>query len=237
MNFYHLLVLIVSMKNDETIYQVFQKLSDFVKDRHIRLTKNEEKKDRGQAPRPVGDERDDFLTAMRDVKRIDAGKKRIREGAHKASFRSSNNPADSSMKSALKSEYAFSVVNIPEYMEGYVEGINPLTLERLRNGDYSIQAVIDLHGLSVTDAKETFDLFVADAVRKQLFCIKVIHGRGLKSRSGPVLKERLKEWIVRAMHRKWVVAFCSSRMTNGGPGATVILLRSHAKKKRLRIVG
>jgi DNA-nicking Smr family endonuclease len=52
-----------------------------------------------------------------------------------------------------------------------------------------------------------------------------------------VLKEKLKEWIVRAMHRKWVVAFASSGMAGGGPGATTILLRTRALKKRLHVIG
>jgi DNA-nicking Smr family endonuclease len=52
-----------------------------------------------------------------------------------------------------------------------------------------------------------------------------------------VLKEKLKEWIVRAMHRKWVVAFASAGMADGGPGATTILLRTRAQKKRLHVIG
>jgi DNA-nicking Smr family endonuclease len=74
-------------------------------------------------------------------------------------------------------------------------------------------------------------------VQSQICCVAVIHGRGLKSRSGPVLKEKLKEWIVRAMHRKWVVAFSSSKMSAGGPGATIMLLRARAHKKRIHIIG
>jgi DNA-nicking Smr family endonuclease len=68
-------------------------------------------------------------------------------------------------------------------------------------------------------------------------CVKVIHGRGLKSRNEPVLKEKLKGWILKAMHRKWVVAFASAHMRVGGPGATDILLREQPRKKRLHIIG
>jgi DNA-nicking Smr family endonuclease len=129
------------------------------------------------------------------------------------------------------------VINLPEYMEGYVDGTSPLVIEKLRNGEFSIQKVLDLHGLSAHDACDVFHAFLGEAVQSGFRCVRIIHGRGLKSRRGPVLKEKLKEWIVRAMHRKWVVAFASCRMADGGPGATTILLRAHAHKKKLHIIG
>jgi DNA-nicking Smr family endonuclease len=122
-------------------------------------------------------------------------------------------------------------------MEGFVEGVNPLTLEKLRAGDFSVQKILDLHGLGVEQAHAAFQKFIGDAVRTRVQCVKVIHGRGLRSKFAPMLKEKLKEWIVRAMHRRWVIAFASAVMPDGGPGATVILLRSHPDKKRLHIIG
>ena len=141
------------------------------------------------------------------------------------------------MGEVLKDSSPFNVINLPEYMEGYVDDINPLVIEKLRNGEFSVQKVLDLHGLSAEVACEAFHAFLGEAVHARLRCVKVIHGRGLRSRQGPVLKEKLKEWIVRAMHRKWVVAFASSRMADGGPGATTILLRTRAQKKRLHVIG
>ena len=141
------------------------------------------------------------------------------------------------MEEILEEEHSLNVVNLPEYMEGYVDDLNPLVMEKLRNGEFSVQMVLDLHGLSADDAHDTFRTFIHDAVQSQVCCVRVIHGRGLKSKSGPVLKEKLKEWIVRAMHRKWVVAFASSKMSDGGPGATTILLRARAQKKKLHIIG
>jgi DNA-nicking Smr family endonuclease len=42
---------------------------------------------------------------------------------------------------------------------------------------------------------------------------------------------------MRAMHRKWVVAFASAEMAEGGPGATTVLLRTRAHKKKLHVIG
>jgi DNA-nicking Smr family endonuclease len=141
------------------------------------------------------------------------------------------------MEAVLEGNVPLCVINLPEYMEGSVEGTHPFVMDKLRGGEFSVQKALDLHGLSANEACDAFHAFLADAVRSRLRCVRVVHGRGLKSKGGPVLKEKLKEWIVRAMHRKWVIAFASCRMAEGGPGATTILLHTKAHKKRLRIIG
>jgi DNA-nicking Smr family endonuclease len=80
-------------------------------------------------------------------------------------------------------------------------------------------------------------MFIKGAVREGLRCVKIIHGRGLKSKNMPVLKEHLKTWIIKAMHRKWVIAFSNALMNDGGPGATYILLKKNPIKKRIHIIG
>ena len=122
-------------------------------------------------------------------------------------------------------------------MEGFVEGINPITMEKLRRGEFSVQKILDLHGYSIDDADELFQIFIKDTVREGLKCVKIIHGRGLKSKGAPVLKEHLKTWIIKAMHRKWVLAFSNAIMSDGGPGATYILLKKNPVKKQIHIMG
>lgn len=227
------------MKEEESIYQFFRGLPDLMKASQTETPEEKEEAPAGAPPAPPRQPEDGdlFLDAMKGVKPIPTDKVRVpgvpREG--KGVIR----PQDRSpkMDEVLKEERSLNVINLPEYMEGYVEDLNPLVMEKLRNSEFSVQKVLDLHGLSADDAHEAFSSFIHEAVQSQICCVKVIHGRGLKSKSGPVLKEKLKEWIVRAMHRKWVVAFASSKMSAGGPGATVILLRANARKKRLHIIG
>jgi len=122
-------------------------------------------------------------------------------------------------------------------MEGYAEGTNPVTIEKLKNGEFSVQKTLDLHGLSIDSARESFEGFISNSIKSGLNCVKVVHGRGLKSKNVPVLKEKLKVWIIRAMNRKWVMAFSSARMCDGGPGATYILLKKNPVKKKIHIYG
>ncbi len=53
---------------------------------------------------------------------------------------------------------------MPEYMEGYAEGTNPITIEKLKNGEFSIQKTLDLHGLSIDDAKVSLEEFIVDSI-------------------------------------------------------------------------
>ncbi len=227
------------MMEKESFYQFFRCLSEIAKEQHAEVPE-----ERVQAPAciPAAPERepteeDAFLEAMKGVQRMDADKMRIPGTGKDVRAVPPRIAHGSEMGEVLKESYRFNVVNLPEYMEGYVDDLSPLVMDKLRKGEFSVQKVLDLHGLSADDAHDTFRSFVRDAVQSQICCVRVIHGRGLKSRNGPVLKEKLKEWIVRAMHRKWVVAFSSSKMTDGGPGATTKLLRNRAHKKRLHIIG
>jgi DNA-nicking Smr family endonuclease len=158
-------------------------------------------------------------------------------GVSKAVHRAHEPDAAQQIRDAIDENHTLNVVNMPEYVEGYAKGTNPLTLEKLRRGEFSAQGTLDLHGFPVEEARLLFEEFMRNAVLSGQHCVKIIHGRGLKSRQEPVLKGNLKRWILRAMHRKWITAFASARMCDGGPGATYILLRKRPQKKRLSIMG
>jgi len=225
------------MKDEDSLYRLFGDLSDFVKARRISL---KDKPMENPAGRPSthkpADEGFDFDEAMKDIRKIEAGKKRVGQASQEKITISEDNE-EKKLAETLSDQYRFNVTNLPEYMEGYVEGTHPATIEKLRGGEYSVQKVLDLHGLRVDEAYTLFQEFIRDSIRANVRCVKVIHGRGLKSPDGPVLKEKLKGWILRAMHRKWVVAFASADMRGGGPGATNIILRQQPRKQRLHIIG
>lgn len=199
----------------------------------------EEKMVTPPVPAPIKDEADIFTEAMKDVRRLSGGKPRVSSAPRL--YETGPQPSPQSdrrmLEKIMDENYRFNIVNLPEYMEGYSEDINPLTLEKLRKGEFSVQKVLDLHGYGSEEAELLFEEFLKEAIRSNLSCIRVIHGRGLKSKAGPVLKEKLKEWIMRAMHRKWITAFSSAQMGEGGPGATNILLKKQPTKKSFRIVG
>jgi DNA-nicking Smr family endonuclease len=128
----------------------------------------------------------------------------------------------------------FNVADTPEYIEGTGYQIHPAVAKRLHRGDYSIQAFVDLHGLLVKEAEEVFERFLKWAVNTGKTGVLIVHGRGLSSPFEPVLKKKVVEWLTRGPWRKWVAAYCSARICDGGAGATYVLLRPRPVSKRLK---
>jgi DNA-nicking Smr family endonuclease len=128
----------------------------------------------------------------------------------------------------------FAVSDTSEYMEWIGYGVNPDIAKRLHRGDFSIQAHIDLHGLGVERAQETFERFLKEALSSGKRAVLIVHGRGLSSPEEPVLKTKVKEWLTSGRWRKWVIAFTSARACDGATGATYVLLRQRPATRRDR---
>jgi DNA-nicking Smr family endonuclease len=101
-------------------------------------------------------------------------------------------------------------------------GVQMPVLRKLRRGQYRVQAEIDLHGLTVAEAKLALRDFLADALDRDLRCVRIIHGKGLRSgHRGPVLKGAVSSVLRRVGA---VVAYVSARQVDGGTGAVYVLL-------------
>ena len=96
------------------------------------------------------------------------------------------------------------------------------TMRKLIRGGFSVQAEIDLHGMTAAEANAALRQFVEEAVLRRHACVRVIHGKGRGSgNGGPVLKRKVDSWL-----RQWspVLAFVSARQVDGGTGAVYVLL-------------
>jgi DNA-nicking Smr family endonuclease len=176
-----------------------------------------------------------FRRAMRDVKPIARGNRlKPRHGAPPATnvtVRGQSETLDKLRRLIQKGE-GFVVSDTPEYVEGAGINVNPVLVKRLHRGDYSIQAFIDLHGLTVAEAQEALEHFLQEAVQTGKRGVLIIHGRGLSSPAEPVLKTNVVKWLTTGYWRKWVIAFSSARSCDGGTGATYVLLRQRPLTKR-----
>lgn len=95
-------------------------------------------------------------------------------------------------------------------------------LRRLRRGQYSVEAEVDLHGLGRLAARDALREFLADSLARGLRCVRVVHGKGRRSGpGGPVLKHAVVHWLRRY---EVVAAFASARPVDGGTGALYVLL-------------
>ena len=128
----------------------------------------------------------------------------------------------------------FNIMDTAEYVEGTGYNVHPEVARYLHGGNYSIQAHVDLHALMVDDAREVFERFLKWAVTTGKRGVLIVHGRGLSSAAGPVLKTKVIEWLTLGPWRRWVVAYSSARRCDGGAGATYVLLRARPVSNRVK---
>jgi DNA-nicking Smr family endonuclease len=97
------------------------------------------------------------------------------------------------------------------------------TMRKLQRGGYSVQAEIDLHGMTLDEARPALSDFIHYSASQGKYCVRIVHGKGLGSgHKGPVLKNAVNRWL-----RRWdcVLAFVSTRQVDGGTGAVYVLLQ------------
>ncbi|NWF97917.1 MAG: Smr/MutS family protein [Nitrospirae bacterium] len=129
------------------------------------------------------------------------------------------------LKKIVSGQQKINLPDTPEYIEWVHSDIRKDITQKLHQGYFSVQDYIDLHGLTVNEAEIALSAFLKNAIKKRLCCVKVIHGRGLRSPKGPVLKESLVKWL-HGKFSKWIIAYSTAKDRDGGLGATYIILKT-----------
>jgi DNA-nicking Smr family endonuclease len=105
-------------------------------------------------------------------------------------------------------------------------GIGQDVVRKLRKGEWTVQAQVDLHSLRTDEAREALGIFVRESYKNGLRCVRVVHGKGLGSPGKvPVLKSKVQSWLIQ---KNQVLAFVQATPVQGGAGAVLVLLQSHA---------
>ena len=171
-----------------------------------------------------------FLEAMADVREIREFREIPLTSPSCISRRSGRVDGDRDvLRQIVNGEKRIRLSDTGEYMEWSSIHMRKDITKKLHVGGFSVQDCIDLHGMTRNEAEEALTRFFSEAVKKRLFCVKVIHGRGLRSPQGPVLKEAFRGWLGSSF-RKWVLAYATARGCDGGLGATYNLLKAQQFK-------
>jgi DNA-nicking Smr family endonuclease len=108
-------------------------------------------------------------------------------------------------------------------------GIQNGVYRTFRLGKYDIDARLDLHGLTVDQARQGIVAFVADCVKHDIRCALITHGKGIGRQPQPgLLKSCVAHWLPQIAE---VMAFHSAQKHHGGVGATYVMIRKSAKKR------
>lgn len=103
------------------------------------------------------------------------------------------------------------------------QGLPRDVLRKLKRGEWTVQDELDLHGVTSDQARELMAAFLIRARRTGIRCVKIIHGKGLRSAPGaPILRGKVRKALT---FRDDVLAYCDAKPADGGSGAVVILLK------------
>lgn len=111
-------------------------------------------------------------------------------------------------------------------LEGRRPEVPMPTLRKLRRGVFPVDARLDMHGMTVTEAKDALAMFLRVQRQKGERCVLVIHGKGAHSTGGVgVLRGEIGAWLSQGGCAAHVLAFASAHAEDGGTGAMYVLLR------------
>lgn len=181
----------------------------------------------GALQRDIVDDEALFKSAMTDVKEIKEFR-RIPFASPKREVVMKKNINDVNVLNILEGIVKGNVkINLEDTQE-FVEWVTPSYSKELskllHKGMFSVQDFIDLHGYTVMEAREIVEHFLKNALQEGKRCVKIIHGRGLRSTKGAVLKETLLLQLKRDF-RKFIIAYATAGAYDGGLGATYVLLK------------
>lgn len=181
---------------------------------------------------PVADEIEAFLLGMGGTRPLARGSGR--DVARAARVRTRPKEPGRGFAELLQENLEFSMLYSDEYLEGHVIDLDETLLNRLRAGQMSPEAHLDLHGLNSCQAFEAMRAFFRSAWFKGLRVVLLVPGRGLNSPNGQsILRQKLQTWLTQEPFKRIVLAFCTARPHDGGPGSIYVLLRKFRKKGRI----
>ena len=171
---------------------------------------------------PENDDARLFREAVRDVKPIEKERRVARPRAPEPRARFTRADRQAVLQESLAGGTDDPTLAAGDELAFHRAGLQSPVLRKLRRGQYRVQAELDLHGLNVAEAKQVLREFLVDSLHGQLRCVRIIHGKGLRSgHRGPVLKSAVSAVLRRTAA---VVAYVSARQVDGGTGAVYVLL-------------
>ncbi len=97
---------------------------------------------------------------------------------------------------------------------------------RVARGKEAIEARLDLHGLTQSEAHAALTRFLRSASARGVRLVLVITGKGRRSDGeGGVLRRQVPHWLRLPEFRTFVIGFEDAHISHGGEGALYVRLR------------
>jgi DNA-nicking Smr family endonuclease len=103
------------------------------------------------------------------------------------------------------------------------DGVQESQMRKLKLGQIGFEGSLDLHGMNVEKARETLWAFLAEAVRFEVRCVRVTHGKAVRlDGKKPMIKSHVNTWL---RQHPQVLGFTSCQARHGGAGAVYVMLK------------
>jgi len=102
-------------------------------------------------------------------------------------------------------------------------GVQKRIMQKLKRGHFPVGDQLDLHHMTTQAGHMALLEFIADAQHRELECVRIIHGKGLRSESGPRLRLMTRQFM---RDHPQVQAFTACKPADGGSGAMNVLLKT-----------
>lgn len=171
-----------------------------------------------------------FRNAMKDVKRIKQSPALKKVSAKKKLGLNSSNKLVSKSEKVHKIDKDL-LQSLSDPVEQSIAAEDKLffkrpgpqssVIKKLIRGEIIRSACLDLHGMTIEQARLAIIHFLSQCHQANFRCVQVIHGKGQLSQTGPKLKNHINYWLPQI---PWILAFASAQARDGGRGAIYVLL-------------
>ena len=127
---------------------------------------------------------------------------------------------------------------LPELDPVAPAGVDRRTARRLKRGQLTAEARLDLHGRTQDQAHDALQIFIEESRMARRRCVLVITGKGsVASGKGGVLRQMVPRWLNEPALRRHIIAITNAPESSGGTGALYVLLKNREPLERDRAAG
>jgi DNA-nicking Smr family endonuclease len=158
------------------------------------------------------------------VERSAAAERAAKRGAEDS--RTEADAVQEHLRTLVEGRSRFEVADDGQRVEGRRVDVPIDVLRTLRRGRFPVDSRLDLHGMSVQEARAQVELFLRTMRSRGERCVLVIHGKGEHSHLGiGLLRGEIAAWLSQGASSAHVAAFATAQSNDGGEGAVYVLIR------------
>ena len=167
------------------------------------------------------DEESLFLSEMADVTPLSSDNRVTIKKKQKKPLRI---PDDEDYSFAIDDVFSTAEITdeCPDILSFSRSGLQHNVLKKLRQGKNPIEHALDLHGLTVEQARRELLEFLGECEAAEIRHAIIVHGKGFRSKDKPIIKPMVNRWLRAADS---ILAFHSAQPKDGGSGAVYVLLK------------